>query len=193
MPFDNPNASPQQFTLCHGFGCSQRSKVSLSQREWNRATNPLRKSAKTADQERKNLIKAMALIETAVQKSSGLTPDLGEARTFEKDEHQMDCLDETINASQYLKFIAQENLLKLHTVADPVHRGYFVDGMWPHNSAAIRDNDTGTIYAIDTYYSDNGGKVYAVDLDTWLNEWRPEGSETNTAPPIPPRKPKFRS
>ncbi len=192
MPFENPAASPQQFMLCHGFGCSQRSKVSLSQKEWKRATNPLRKTPKTANQERKNLLKSMALIETAVQQSSGLSPDFGGARTFENDEHQMDCLDETINASQYLKFIAQEHLLKFHTVADPVHRGYFVDGMWPHNSAAIHDSKTGEIYAIDTYYSDNGGKAYAVDLDTWLNEWRPEGLKTITKPPMPQRKPKFK-
>lgn len=87
----------------------------------------------------------------------------------------MDCIDETINTSMYLKFFEDAGLLKHHTVARPIHRGYFINGMWPHNSGAVQENKTGTIYAIDSYYSDNGGEVHVVDLDTWHAQWRPEG------------------
>ncbi len=190
MPFEDPRAEPTNFVLCHGFGCSHRSRVHLSEAQWARAVAPLKRGAKSAAQERVNIAKSVALIEKAVQKETGLSPDLGGARTFEKDQHQMDCLDETINTSRYLAFIADSGLLKYNDAVDPIHRGYFVDGMWPHNSAAVRDNATGVIYAIDSYYSDNGGPVYVVDLDTWLDEWRPEGYAKDEPVPKPKRKPR---
>lgn len=189
MPYADPQAGPHSFLLCHGFGCSHKTRVSLTSAQWKRVTAPLRKRVKDAADERLQVTKAVARMEVAVQEASGLNPDLGQARTFENDQAQMDCLDETINTARYLEFFAAEDLLHFHELAPPVHRGYFVDGLWPHNAAALKDLKTGQIYAIDSYYSDNGAEVYAVDLDVWLDEWRPPGLRLDAAIPKPPAKP----
>lgn len=182
MPFEQPGANPGNFKLCHGFGCSFTTSVALSQKQWAYVLAPLKKSAKNAETERKNIAKTIARMEKAVTEAADITPDLGEAETFEKDQHQMDCLDETINTSRYLEFIEGEGLLKFHEVADPIHRGYFVDGMWPHNSATVRDLETGEIFAIDSYYFDNGVEPSIVPFKVWMAEWRPEELEASPSP-----------
>jgi len=186
LPYHDPQAAPDNFVLCHGFGCTYQTQVSLEQSAWFRALAPLKEPSKTAQEERAQLAQSIALIERAVQKQTGMRSDFGQAETFEKDQDQMDCLDETINSSRFLAFIEAEGLLKFHVVRDPVHRGFFVDGMWPHNSAAIVEVESGEVYAVDSYYSDNGGEVHVVALDVWLDEWRPESA---IAVPKPARKP----
>ena len=190
LPYQDPDATLYDFKLCHGFGCTSRTQVKMDKKSWQKALKPLRVKSKTAEQERRNITKSIALIEREIQKNTGMNIDLGQARTFEKDQHQMDCLDETINTSRYLDFIHQEGLLHHHDVAEPIHRGYFVDGMWPHNSAAVQERMTGQIYAIDSYYSDNGGEVHVVPLDLWLAHWKPDSA---FVPPKPQKKPRRRS
>lgn len=192
VPFQEAGENPHDFKVCHGFGCSFSTPVSLTKREWAKVSAPLKRRSKTAAAERKKIAKAVALMERVVRKSAGLGKDFGQATTFEKDRHQMDCLDETINTSRTLAFLDGDGLLRFNSVYEPIHRGYFIDGMWPHNSGAVRDNETGEVFAIDSYYSDNGGKVSIVPLATWLDEWRPEGLRRRVVPPKPKRKPVFR-
>lgn len=189
-PYQDAGESPAQFRLCHGFGCSARTWVSLSEKDWAYVTRPLRKKAKNAAQERVHIAKAIGRMEKIVQHNTGMNADFGQATTFENDQHQMDCLDETINTSRTLAFLASDDLLQYHTVGEPVHRGYFVDGMWPHNSAAVIEKASGDIYTMDSYYFDNGARVDVVALDVWLDEWRPEGLRQRVAVPKPGRKPR---
>ena len=186
MPYEDKSSSPYDFKVCHGFGCSYQTHVELPRQNWKKALKPLQRKAEDAEQERRNIALVVARIESAVQKAADLNVDLGEARTFEKDQHQMDCIDETVNSSRYLAFIENEGLLHYHIVSDPIHRGFFVDGMWPHNSAAVEEIESGQIYAIDSYYSDNGKEVHVVALKEWLDEWRPDWL---IAVPKPQRKP----
>jgi len=172
-PYTDAGARPEKFRVCHGFGCSFKTPVWLEEKQWRNVISVFRRTARTPEAERQKIAKAIARMEKHVAKAAGLSPDLGEATTFEKDQHQMDCIDEAINTSMYLKFFADVGALKFHEVAPPVHRGYFINGMWPHNSAAVRELESGGIYVIDSYYEDNGGKVYVVPLDEWLAEWRP--------------------
>ena len=85
----------------------------------------------------------------------------------------MDCIDETVNTDLYLSFLQTAGVFKFHEKTGPLHRGYFVDGMWPHNTAAAVERDSGAVYAIDSYYHDNGVKIDAVEKDVWLDRWRP--------------------
>lgn len=172
-PYGHDKATPKNFKLCHGFSCSYQTQVKLTDKQWMNATKPLRLNTKSAEQERKNIARAIALMEKNVTETAALNPDLAEATTFEKDQHQMDCIDETINTSLYLQFFEQAGLLKFHSFSLPIHRGYIVDGMWPHNTATVTETATGKIYAMDSYYTGNGGKTYIVEKQEWLNQWRP--------------------
>ncbi len=174
-PYEDKDAWPGHFTLCHGFGCSHRSRVQLSEKQWSKVAAVFARPAATPAKERAQITKAVAVLEIESTKAARLAPDHGQAHTFEKDQAQMDCLDETINTSHYIEFLADAGFLKYHDPALPLHRGFFVDGMWPHNSAAVKEKNTGAVYAIDSYYFDSGKPPAIVPIDTWLDEWRPAG------------------
>jgi hypothetical protein len=174
IPYEDKNSSPKDFILCHGFGCSHKTRVQLTDGEWKRVLAPLKKKAKNAEAERSALAKSVGLMESTVTKVIGATPDQGEAHTFEKDQDQMDCIDEAINTTHYLEFIQAADVLKFHRVHDPVHRGYFINGVYPHNSGAVEELSTGHVYVIDSYYFASGHTASVVPLDVWLNNWRPE-------------------
>ena len=174
VPYEYADANPHNFVLCHGFGCSAKTRVELTKAEWKAVTAPLRKKAKNAEAERKNVAKAIGLMEKNVTLAAGLGLDHGQARTFERDQAQMDCIDEAINTTHYLEFFAAQDLLNFHRVHEPVHRGYFINGVYPHNSGALEETATGRVYVIDSYYFDAGTAAYVVPLDVWLAEWRPE-------------------
>ena len=189
MPYEGLGQGPEKFAVCHGFGCSHATDVKLSEKQWSKVVRPLARKAKNPAAERANIAKAVALMEKEVQKTANLNPDLAQAQTFEKDQHQMDCLDETINTSRYIGFFADKGFLHYHEAGEPLHRGYFIDGLWPHNTASVQEKATGAVFAIDSYYSDNGKKVYVVAKQDWLNKWRPEGLKPRVVPPKPQRKP----
>ncbi|MCB1592276.1 MAG: hypothetical protein KDI90_07485 [Alphaproteobacteria bacterium] len=172
-PFAETWGTPYEFQVCHGFNCTNRTPVALDRSEWENILKPFRTPAADAAEERNKIAQYVGLIETTVQQKTGMKPDKGEARTFERDQDQMDCLDETINTSRYLHFLEKRGILKWNEVADPVHRGYFVDAMWPHNSAAVKEKATGQRYAIDSYYRDNGQPADIVALEKWLKNWSP--------------------
>jgi hypothetical protein len=85
----------------------------------------------------------------------------------------MDCIDESINTTTYLRMLEREQLLRWHTVEDRATRGWFIRG-WPHTTAVIRDRKTGELYAVDSWFEDNGEPPHIVPLDKWKGGWDPE-------------------
>lgn len=173
----------ENFTLCHRFGCNERTPIQFSQKEWSPIEKILKGKPPSAEQERKDIAKAISKMEKVVLAITGLPEDGPKAHTFENDRGQMDCLDETVNTSLALQFFEEADLLDYHKVYDPIHRGFFIDGRWPHNSAAIYEmpenkNEVSKapkkIFAVDSYYTESGGEVYVVSLDEWLAGWKPE-------------------
>jgi hypothetical protein len=173
MPYQDVHDGPHQFKLCHGFACSEKSLVQLEEKQWNKVAAVFKKPAKTPEKERELITKAVAILEVEATKAAKLSLDRGEAETFEADQAQMDCIDEAINTTHYLEFLDEAGLLRHHEAAPPIHRGFFVDGQWPHNSGAVKEKNSGEVYAIDSYYFDAGRPPAVVPLDVWLDEWRP--------------------
>lgn len=182
LPYNEQHDGPAGFILCHGFSCSEKTYVALKETQWNKVAAVFKPAAKTPEQERKQIENAIAVMETEVIKTTGLKPDHGEANTFEPDQAQMDCIDEAINTTHYIEFFEQAGFLKHHDPAPPIHRGFFIDGQWPHNSGAVKEKDGGEIYAIDSYYFDAGKPAVAVPLDVWLDEWRPANLPPRSVP-----------
>ncbi len=166
--------TPASFKLCHGFSCTYETDISIPNNKWNDIISNFSPSANNARQEKAQIAKAIAEIEIAVNKISGMNSDRAKAENFEQDQDQMDCLDETINTSRYLKFIEKEYVFKWHKTSNPIHRGYFIDGMWPHNSATITEIKTNKVYAVDTYYFDEGIPPPIIPKDIWLDNWKPQ-------------------
>lgn len=169
----NMTASPKRFRICHGYGCALHSYASFSKSEWNKITSLFKPSARTAKKERQNIAHAIELMEQYTGQKTGTHTDLAQAQFKMLDRKQMDCIDETVNTDQYLHFLESNNLLVWHTVDQPIRRGYFIDGAWPHNTATIRDKETEQIWTIDSWFRANGEPPYIIPAEQWLSGWRP--------------------
>lgn len=180
-PFMEKGATPQNFSVCHNYGCSQRTDVAFSKVQWKKIVREFRRTSKTPAQERKKIAKAIARMEQYVGKASGTYRDVGEATSSKKDRWQMDCIDETVNTTLYLRFLEAEGVFKFYEATLPLHRGYFVDGAWPHNTAAIREKETGAIFTVDAYYGDNGKPPALISKKEWVAGWKPEKAESGQA------------
>lgn len=171
-------ASPESFSICHGYSCTHKSATGFTASEWQSILRVLQQSpAKTPEEERSKIGKAIALMERYTGAKTGTDRDIGEAVGFKTDNYQMDCIDETVNTTQYIGMLQKAGALKFHMAAEPTHRGYFVDGSWPHNTAVIRETASGALYVVDSFYKANGEEPYIMPRQTWLNGWKPKGSK----------------
>lgn len=171
-------AQPQAFTLCHGYSCTQKTEAGFSDAEWNNVLAIFRSNpAKDSAAERIKLGKAIALMERYSGAKTGTDDDDAEATGSKRNKMQLDCIDETINTTHYVGFLQKAGALKFHEVADPTHRGYLIDGKWPHNTAVVRDTSTGELFVVDSFYKKNGEEPYIMPRETWLDGWKPAGSK----------------
>lgn len=171
--FTGNDTTYQNFTLCHGYGCTKRMSLGLYQYEWNEVLASFTPAASNAQEERAQIAKGAATFEQFMNKASGLPQDNAEARHLPENDGQMDCIDETVNMSQYLEFVDSAGVLKFHSAGKPIHRGYFIDGKWPHNTATIQDKTSGKIYAVDSFYRNMGEEPYIIESRVWLANWKP--------------------
>lgn len=116
------------------------------------------------------------MMEGFVGAKTGTNQDMIEASRFKENQYQLDCIDETVNTSQYITMLHHAKLLRYYELAEPTHRGYFIDGRWPHNTAVIKDVSSDELWVVDSFYRGNGEPPYIVPREDWLNGWRPVGA-----------------
>lgn len=170
-------ASVEAFHICHGYSCTHKSAAGFTPQEWNAVSriftaNP----AKTAEAERSKIGQAIALMERYSGAKTGTDIDDAEAVGLKTGDKQMDCIDETVNTTQYVGLLQQAGLLKFHEKTEPTHRGYILNGTWPHNTAVVREKDNGALWAVDSFYRKNGEEPYIVPRADWLAGWKPPGA-----------------
>lgn len=166
---ENNHATPERFTVCHGNGCAIRSEVSLAETHWNQVMGLFDGGAQSPKAERIQISKAIAMIEALVGEEIGTHTDNGENIYKYYDQGQMDCVDETINTTLYLRFLKEGGALNWHAVAEPQRRGF----IWLHNTAAVKEMRSGDRYAVDSWFFKNGEEPSIVPVEDWLSGWRP--------------------
>lgn len=169
-------ASPDSFMLCHGYSCTHQSKAGFSAAEWRKVGAIFKTPAKNAAAERARIAAAIAMMERFSGAKTGTDIDDAEAVGLKTGPKQMDCIDETVNTTHYIGFLQKEGWLAFHAGTEPTHRGYIVDGTWPHNTAVIREIETGALWAVDSFYRKNGEEPYIVPRAAWLAGWKPPGA-----------------
>lgn len=174
--YNDAPASPESFVQCHGYSCTSKSPTSFTDDEWKDVLGIFKKSAKTAEEERSKIGQAIALMERQIGAKTGTSEDVGEAVARKTSRLQLDCIDETINTTHYIGFLQKDGLLRFHEITEPTHRGYIVDGTWPHNTAVMREVGNGQLWAVDSFYRSNGEAPYIVPRAAWLAGWRPPGA-----------------
>ncbi len=159
-----------KIVVCHGFGCVQRTSVTLSKRNIRTFKAMLARGRSSPAAERKAIGEAIAWMEKTVAPSVGSDDDVpGLDLRNAGVAGQMDCIDESTNTTSYLLFAEERGFLKHHTVARPVARGFFLDGRYPHATAVVRETETGKAFAVDSWPQANGERPEIMSLEDWFN------------------------
>lgn len=165
------------FDVCTGGGCVEVRHVSLSDDEWQSITNIFMNArmVSNAEQERDQIALAIGAFESIVGSKTSTETDL--AGTFGNSDYpgQLDCNDEAINSTTYMRLMHQNGLLKFHEIEDMRTRNFFFTG-WPHSTAVIHETASGQRYAVDSWFYDNGFPATIVPFTVWKSGYIPEDS-----------------
>lgn len=161
--------------ICQGGGCAKLSHTALTQAEWDQVASIFSPMPDSAHGERVLIAKAIAKFESLVGQKIGTAND--KAGTFKNSQYtgQQDCNDEAINTTTYMRLLVQAGLVKWHTVEDTRTRHFFFSG-WPHTTAVIRQLGSQALYAVDSWFFDNGQPATIVPFELWKDGYIPEGS-----------------
>ena len=167
--------SLNQFEVCQGGGCAQINQISISQAEWKNVVQLFTIRATNAAEERLQISQAVGLLEQIVGTKNGTLGD--RAGTFDNSDYQgqLDCNDEAINTTTYMRLLKLNGLMQLHEIEDMRTRNFFFTG-WPHSTAVIRDIKTGERFAVDSWFYDNGHAATIMPFKTWKANFQPADS-----------------
>jgi len=165
------------FDVCSGGGCAEIRHLSLALEEWKKITEIFYRAGSNVDakQERQLISMAIGEFERIVGVKTGTSTD--RAGTFGNADFrgQLDCNDEAINSTTYMRLMRQGGLIKLHEVEDMRTRNFFFNG-WPHSTAVIHEVATGDRFAVDSWFYDNGFPATIVPFAVWKSGYIPEDS-----------------
>jgi hypothetical protein len=165
------------FEVCTGGGCAEVKHVSLTDEEWQSIASIFINSCmvSNAEQERDLIALAIGAFESIVGIKTGTATDL--AGTFGNSDYpgQLDCNDEAINSTTYMRLMRQNGLLKFHEIEDMRTRNFFFTG-WPHSTAVIHETASGERFAVDSWFYDNGFPATIVPFAVWKSGYIPEDS-----------------
>jgi hypothetical protein len=165
------------FEVCTGGGCAEVKHVSLTDEEWQSIASIFTNArmVSNAEQERDQIALAIGAFESIVGSKTSTETDL--AGTFGNSEYpgQLDCNDEAINSTTYMRLMRQNGLLKFHEIEDTRTRNFFFTG-WPHSTAVIHETASGERFAVDSWFYDNGFPATIVPFTVWKSGYIPEDS-----------------
>ncbi|HEY0843677.1 hypothetical protein [Methylotenera sp.] len=167
----------EAFEICTGGGCAEIKQVAVTVDEWQVINTIFEDAIPTKDAvlERRHIAEAIGALEKIVGAKTGTSTD--RAGTFDNSRYpgQLDCNDEAINSTTYMRLMYQHGLIKLHVVEDMRTRSYFLFG-WPHSTAVIHELATGERYAVDSWFYDNGYPATIVPFASWKSGYFPADS-----------------
>ena len=190
--YAEPNPTPASFLECHGFGCAETSRVSLTPADWAKMKAQLAPPAHDARAERQKIARAVAEMQRLVGAKTGtgvhqwthknmmILPNMG-------DPTQLDCIDEAVNTWTYMTMMERAGLFRFHHVADLAYAGLPTDTN-PRNTAVLRAKD-GAYYAVDASLVDGGVPPAVMPLSVWTGSWPPKLADMETAHPANATKP----
>ena len=161
---------PSGFQHCRGYGCQFISDVSLDAEDWAALSTVFHAQASTAKKERGQIRQAIGVFEQRVGALTGTGND--KYGTFQKlGSYQLDCVDESVNTTVYLLLLKQKGWVRFHDVEAPTSRVGVM--RWPHQTAVMRETQTGQLYAVDSWFHDNGRPAEIIPLEQWKDGWKP--------------------
>lgn len=164
-----------QLEICQGGGCANVLQAALDDADWHSVTMLFAEPVNHAAEERARISEAIGLLEQLVGYKTGTSED--KAGTFDNAAYkgQLDCNDEAINTTTYLRLLKQHGYMLLHEIEDMRTRNFFFTG-WPHTTAVIHEIASGERFAVDSWFYDNGYPATIVPFTLWKANYYPEDS-----------------
>jgi len=164
--------SRSEVVICSRAGCDETTTVRFSSADWRRIRAIFTSHAADGETERAQIAIAVGLMERLAGVQAGTWDDQPAGQGMFRQTRQLDCVAETNNTTAYLLLLEHQGLLPRHTTEYPEHRG-LMQLLAPHNTAVLKENETGRRFAIDTYFHANGQPPEVVSLDEWLDGYEP--------------------
>jgi hypothetical protein len=167
-----PALGSESFSVCHDFGCREETLVILDAEEWNSVRALF--DAADAVEERQQIRFALGYMEYLAGRHSPLHRDVagnlpsGASRLSELPPGQLDCIDESVNATRFLTLFQDTGLLRYHRVIGRAYRRSLFTQHW---AAEIEDVATGRRFVYDTWFDDNGEPPVLVSSSRWHDLW----------------------
>ena len=158
-------SQPVVFEACVDYHCDRQRPVMLDEPTWQRVAS-LFLVNDSAQTERANIARGIALMERLVGQQTGTWQDRPRNSAGTGQTGQLDCIAESINTTTYLRLLEQAGLLRWHSVEQRIKRQRWLVAI--HWTAVIRATDTDLRYAVDSWYGDNG----TPPLVQLLSDWR---------------------
>lgn len=151
--------------VCYDFGCKSKDLVALTDTQWAEVSGWFHPAADDPEAERQQIKQAIGWMEVVVGKHTPTHRDTG--LDLEKGGEfpgQLDCIDESLNTTTYLRLFERYGLLKHHRVLDRAYRRAIFDQHW---AGQIEELASGRRYAVDSWFQDNGILPYVQEMTEW--------------------------
>lgn len=177
-----PPPTETSVTVCHGYNCRYRSAVEISAADLKQIGAMFAAAPGTPAGERQAASEAVGWMERKVGALVGTADNPGGSLDNDSigDPSRQDCVDEAATTTGYLMMFAANGLLAHHDVARPRVRGIFIDGRWQHFTAVLRETESGSEWAVDSWFRPNGQPAVVMTLDDWLLDY--SGTEAKQLP-----------
>jgi hypothetical protein len=166
--------TPARFAYCRDNTCETIKVLSFDPAEWAAVTAPLAEPAADAADERVQIAETVAVFEQRAGAKAGTTTDIGGTIKGFFHPGQLDCIDETSNTNTLLAMLERDGLLRWHRRGEHATRLVILSDGVPHFTATVVENASGQIYAVDSWFRDNGLPADVVPLEVWQAGWNPE-------------------
>ena len=153
-----------EFVQCFDFRCKSTQEISFSESQWQQLRSLFENHDLDINAEKQAIRKAIASMERFSGEITGTHQDKGGNYPGSDIPRQMDCIDESTNTFQYLVALENRNLLKWHRVDLKQRRIVWFAAHW---TATVREIDSERIFAVDSWYRDNGELPYIQPISDW--------------------------
>ena len=159
-----PLAAAPDFVQCYDFGCKSTAELRYDDGHWRQIAVLFEQHGLDSAGEKQAIRRAVALMERISGQISGTHLDKGGNYPGHDLPRQMDCIDESTNTFQYLAALERRELLRWHRVDLKQRRTVWFVTHW---TATISEIDSGAVFAVDSWYRDNGELPLLQPLDDW--------------------------
>lgn len=173
--FQVPSPTGNTVHVCHAYGCQKKTKFTFSGSDVAEISKLMAKTKKadTPHEERRAVAYAVGWMEVRVGSAIGTSSDRpGMDFAASGDPTQQDCVDEATNTTSYLHVLANNGLLKHHTVGVPFSKENLLRGVsgWTHWTAVLQENTSPQRWAVDSWIYANGENPAVVEVEKWYIE-----------------------